>query len=113
MKLSQADLLLLKTSDYRDCLDRLSAVTNMDACLQNFVPFVVVKNDRSCTQFSAEQTDLAPPSPNRIVVQLCFAREADDACTGICRTCSSAAPESTSIFPVFHWNNRHTFPLSP
>ncbi len=87
MKLTQADLLLLKTSDYRDHAHRLSAVTNMEACLPNivlFVPFVVVKNYRSCTQFSAEQTELEPPSPNRIVVQLCFAREADDACTGIC-----------------------------
>ena len=59
-----------------------------------------------------EQTPLDLHFPNHKVVQLCFAREADDACTGICRTSDSASPESPSIFPVFHRNIHHRFPLS-
>ena len=58
------------------------------------------------------QTDLDPFSPLNILLQLCFAREADDACTGTRRLSDSDPPESPSIFPVFHQNKMNRFPLS-
>jgi hypothetical protein len=47
---------------------------------------------------ATEQTGLDRRFPNHILVQLCFAREADDACTGTQRTDNTTAPESPSIF---------------
>ena len=59
-----------------------------------------------------ERCDLDPHFPNRKLLQMCFAREADDLSTETRRTSAPDAPASPSIFPSFHQHKRTRLKLS-